>query len=103
MMAKGDELNFLIENSKMAIKIWTAKEAVQKAQKLGMNLNPRDIILEEYNVKSFVFDDLMVSLSWREAGEYPKTAEDDLLEKTSKAMRENPDFIVGCKTSRTNI
>ena len=103
MMAKGDELNFLIENSKMAIKIWTAKEAVQKAQKLGMNLNPRDIILEEYNVKSFVFDDLMVSLSWREAGEYPKTAEDDLLEKTSKAMRENPDFIVGWKTSRSNI
>jgi len=45
----------------------------------------------------------MVSLSWREAGEYPKTAEDDLLEKTSKAMRENPDFIVGCKTSRSNI
>ena len=27
MMAKGDELNFLIENSKMAIETWTAKEA----------------------------------------------------------------------------
>ena len=48
MMAKDDELNFLIENSKMAIEIWTAKEAVQKAEKLGMNLNPRDINLDNY-------------------------------------------------------
>ena len=30
MMAKGDELDFLIGNSKMAIETWTAKEAVQK-------------------------------------------------------------------------
>ena len=103
MMAKGDELNFLIENSKKAIEIWTAKEAVQKAEKLGMNLNPRDINLANYNVKSFVSDELMVSVCWRGAGENPRTPEDDLLDATAKAMRENPDFSIGCKTTRNNI
>ncbi len=103
MMAKDEELNFLIGNSKMAIEIWTAKEAVQKAEKLGMHLNPRDINLENYQVESFVHEDLFVSVSWREAGEYPRTAEDDLLEKTAQAMKENPDFSVGCKTVRNNV
>ena len=103
MMAKDAELNFLIENSKMAIEIWTAKEAVQKAEKLGMHLNPRDINLENYQVESFIHEDLFVSVSWREAGEYPRTAEDDLLEKTAQAMKENPDFSVGCKTVRNNV
>ena len=103
MMAKGEELNFLIENSKMAIETWTAKEAVQKAQKLGMHLNPRDINLAEYQIKSFVYDDLMVSVSWRQGGEDPRTSEDDLLDATVEAMRQNPDFTVGCKTSRNNL
>ena len=103
MMAKGDELNFLIENSKMAIETWTAKEAVQKAEKLGMHLNPRDINLENYQVESFVHDELFVSVSWRKAGGNPRTAEDDLLEKTAQAMKDNPDFSVGCKTVRNNV
>ena len=103
MMAKGEELNFLIENSKMAIETWTAKEAVQKAQKLGMHLNPRDINLADYEVKSFIHDELMVSVSWREAGKNPRTAEDDLLDATMEAMKHNPDFTVGCKTVRNNL
>ena len=103
MMAKGEELNFLIENSKMAIETWTAKEAVQKAQKLGMHLNPRDINLADYDIKSFIHDDLMVSISWREAGKNPRTAEDDLLDATAEAMKQNPDFGVGCKTVRNNL
>ena len=103
MMAKGEELNFLIENSKMAIETWTAKEAVQKAQKLGMHLNPRDINLADYEIKSFIHDDLMVSVSWREAGKNPRTAEDDLLDATAEAMKQNPDFGVGCKTVRNNL
>ena len=103
MMAKGDELNFLIENSKMAIETWTAKEAVQKAEKLGMHLNPRDINLADYEIKSFIHDDLMVSVSWREAGNNPRTAEDDLLDATAEAMKQNPDFGIGCKTVRNNL
>jgi len=103
MMAKEEELNFLIENSKMAIEIWTAKEAIQKAQKLGMHLNPRDINLAEYQVESFVYDDLMVSVSWCQGGEIPRKSEDDLLDATAEAMRQNPDFSVGCKTTRNNV
>ena len=103
MMAKGEELNFLIENSKIAIETWTAKEAVQKAEKLGMHLNPRDINLNEYNVESFIHEDLMISVSWRKAGLNPKTAEDDLLDATAEAMKQNPDFSVGCKTVRNNL
>jgi len=103
MMAKGEELNFLIENSKMAIEIWTAKEAVQKAERQGMNLNPRDIDLSDYMVKSFKHDDLMISVSWRKAGENPRTPEDDLLEATRKAMEENSDFSIGCNTVRNSL
>ncbi|MBA4694807.1 MAG: hypothetical protein H2066_03030 [Candidatus Poseidoniales archaeon] len=103
MMAKGEELDFLIGNSKMAIETWTAKEAVQKAEKLGMHLNPRDINLTEYNVESFIHDDLMVSVSWREAGDAPRSAEDDLLDATLEAMKDNPNFSVGCKTTRNNV
>ena len=62
-MAKGEELNFLIENSKIAIETWTAKEAVQKSEKLGMHLNPRDINLVEYNVESFIHDEREV-VAW---------------------------------------
>ena len=64
-----------------------------------MHLNPRDINLENYQVESFVHDDLFVSVSWRKAGENPRTAEDDLLENRT-GMKENPDFSVGCKTVR---
>ncbi len=103
MMAKGEELNFLIKNSKKAIEIWTAKEAVQKAEKQGMNLNPRDIKLSDYNVESFIHDDIMVSVSWRKAGENPRTPEDELIDKTLEAMKENPEFSIGCKTVRNNL
>ena len=87
----------------MAIETWTAKEAVHKAEKLGMHLNPRDINLNEYNVESFIHEDLMISVSWRKAGLNPKTAEDDLLDATAEAMKQNPDFSVGCKTVRNNL
>ena len=68
-----------------------------------MHLNPRDINLVEYNVESFIHDDLMVSVSWRKAGSKPKTAEDDLLDATAEAMKQNPEFTVGCKTVKNNL
>ena len=103
MMAKGEELDWLRQNPNHAIKMWTAKEAIQKSERLGMNLNPRNIVLEDYNLESFVFEDLQVSVSWRIANENPRTAEDDLLDATSKAMRDNPDFSIGCKTTRNGL
>jgi len=45
----------------------------------------------------------MVSVSWRKAGTNPKTAEDDLIDATAEAMKNNPDFTVGCKTVRNNL
>ena len=103
MMAKGEELQWLRENPDMAIKIWTSKEAIQKSERLGMNLNPRDIVIDKYNLENFIFADLHVSVSWKTAGENPRTAEDELLDATLEAMKENPDFSVGCKTTRKNV
>jgi phosphopantetheinyl transferase len=103
MISCGDELDWLRNNPDQAIRIWTAKEAIQKSERMGMNLNPRTILLDKYIVKSLVYDDLMVSIAWRRAGENPKTPEDELLELTRAAMKDNPDFSIGCKTSRNAI
>ena len=43
MMASGDELATLQACPEIALPIWTAKEAVQKALRLGMHLNPRKV------------------------------------------------------------
>ena len=103
MMAKGNELDWLKSNPEQAIRIWTAKEAIQKSEKKGMNLNPRNISLEEYRVESFIHDDLMISVAWRKSGIAPRSAEDDLLDATLEAMKDNPDFSIGCKTTRNNV
>ena len=103
MMAKGTELDWLKSNPDQAIRIWTAKEAVQKAERMGMHLNPRDINLEQYLVESFIHEEQMVSVSWRDAGDNPGTLEDELLDATLAAMQSNPDFSVGCNTVRNNI
>jgi len=103
MMAKGKELDWLKSNPDQAIRIWTAKEAVQKAERMGMHLNPRDINLEQYQVESFIHEEQMVSISWRDAGGNPETPEDELLDATLAAMQSNPDFSVGCNTTRNNV
>jgi phosphopantetheinyl transferase len=102
MMASGEELAWIRENPDQAIRIWTAKEAIQKAERMGMNLNPRQINIDDYEVHSFLHDDLMVSVAWRPAGKDPRTPEDDLLDATLEKMKENPDFTVGCATTRGN-
>ena len=101
MMASGEELDWLRNNPDQAIRIWTAKEAIQKAQHLGMNLNPRNINLDEYEVHTFLHGDQMVSVSWNTAGQLPHTPEDDLLQATLENMRVNPDFTIGCNTVRS--
>ena len=103
MMAKGEELDWLKSNPEQAIRVWTAREAIQKSEKKGMHLNPRDITIEQHQVESFIHDCLMISIAWRDAGAAPRSAEDDLLDATLEAMNENPDFSVGCKTTRNNV
>jgi phosphopantetheinyl transferase len=103
MMAKGKELDWLKSNPDQAIRIWTAKEAVQKAERMGMHLNPRDIVLEQYLVESFIHEDQMVSISWRKAGNDPETPEDNLLQQTKTAMQSTDSWGVGCNTTRNNV
>ena len=43
MMAKGEELLFLQSNPQHSVTLWTGKEAIQKAARMGMHLNPRNI------------------------------------------------------------
>jgi len=103
MMAKGKELDWLKSNPDQAIRIWTAKEAIQKAERMGMHLNPRDIVLEQYLVESFIHEDQMVSISWRKAGNDPETPEDNLLQQTKTAMQSTDSWGVGCNTTRNNV
>ena len=103
MMAKGKELDWLKSNPDQAIRIWTAKEAVQKAERMGMHLNPRDINLEQYLVESFIHEEQMVSISWRDAGSNPETPEDNLLQQTKTAMQSTDSWGVGCNTTRNNV
>jgi 4'-phosphopantetheinyl transferase EntD len=99
MMAKGGELARLKENPRLAIEMWTAKEAIQKAHHLGMNLNPRDIKIDkpEIELYRFIDGDLQIALAWRNAGALPRSAEDDLLDATRKALESGQDFTVGCQ------
>lgn len=98
MMAKGEELVRLRENPGLAIEMWTAKEAIQKAHHLGMNLNPRDIKIDkpELELYRFIDGDLQIALAWRKAGILPRSAEDDLLDTTRKVIESGQDFTVGC-------
>ena len=98
MMAKGEELARLRANPDLAIEMWTAKEAIQKAHHLGMNLNPRDIKIDkpELELYRFIDGDLQIALAWRKAGILPRSAEDDLLDTTRKVIESSQDFTVGC-------
>ena len=98
MMAKDEELILLQNNPHLAIDMWTSKEAIQKAHHLGMNLNPRDIIIESpgMDLHRFIDDDLQVALAWKKAGTIARSAEDDLLDATRAVIESGQDFTVGC-------
>ena len=103
MFAKNEELEWIKENPEQSIRIWTAKEAIQKVERMGMNLNPRNIEILDYNVNTFEHEDMVISIAWKLAGDNPKKHEDELLELTRKAMQENPNFTIGCKTTRNSL
>jgi len=113
MMAKGEELETLRLSPELAIQMWTAKEAVQKAMHLGMNLNPREIAIpigkseseisiENSKIKLKIWKDneLSYALATRPSGRLPQTPEDALLDITRERMADG--FNIGCKTSRGN-
>nr|MBC8518671.1 4'-phosphopantetheinyl transferase superfamily protein [Euryarchaeota archaeon] len=127
MMAKGDELDKLNASPNSAVLRWTVKEAIQKCMRLGMNLNPRDIVthiessIGSFEAKFLIGKSIIQLTSWREHGQQislairaysppPKSSLDLLLEQTAKEMNNqiviNKDgnkeytFGVGCSTTR---
>lgn len=116
MMALGDELQYLRDNPHLAIRTWTAKEALQKAMRLGMNLNPRKIRFpigvkecnfsienSNFQLVSWTHKEAHISLAWGEGNGYDSVPEDELLEATRKAMINADSWAIGCNTSRNNI
>ena len=113
LIAKGEELEQLRLHPEQAMRLWTGKEAVQKAMGLGMHLNPRDIQIPIDNNKSQIsIEKSKIQLVyWSDEGYHfslasrPKpvperTPEDVLLDQTKAAMNANPDWGVGCNTQR---
>jgi 4'-phosphopantetheinyl transferase EntD len=116
MMASGEELEQLRSNPHLAIRTWTAKEALQKAMRLGMNLNPRKIqfpigvkkcyfSIENLNFQlvSWTHEEAHISLAWGKGNGYDSVPEDELLERTRKAMENVESWGVGCSTTRNNL
>ena len=115
MMAKGRELSQLHSGALDALWTWTAKEAIQKAARLGMHLNPRDIDLTSFETENkipigkFIFqlknlsnEDYQITLAWGRDMNPIRTKEDDLLDETREAMNASSDWKVGCSTVRKN-
>ena len=113
---KDDELHWLKANPSEAIRLWTSKEAVQKAMHLGMSLNPRNIIISQskstqelsiegmkIQLENFQQENFQIGLAWRVAGSQLRSHEDDLLDTTREAMRDeagNLIFDVACQARR---
>lgn len=129
MMAKGDELKGLIANPASAIILWTVKEAVQKCMRMGMHLNPRDVVLDygtpieifeaKFSIEksfiqlsSWVNSGQRISLAFRESTHLPKSSLDILLDQTATEMKnfthvneqgvKEYSFAVGCSTTRNS-
>ena len=113
MMAKGEELERLRSSPSHVFQAWTGKEAVQKCLGLGMHLNPRHIEIPTGNNNSEIsIENSKIQLNyWHELGYHcslatgpakavTPTPEDRLLEATRSAMEADPDWGVGCKTTR---
>ena len=114
MMAKGAELDALRSTPQHVFQAWTGKEAVQKCLGHGMHLNPRNIqipigkesatiSIENSKIKLNYWHEngYHCSLAMRPADVPVLTPEEVLLEATRSAMEADPDWGVGCKTTRS--
>lgn len=116
MMARGEELNRLRSGELDALWAWTSKEAIQKAARQGMHLNPRDIVIPVANckneipiansifqLKNLTNEEYQISLAWGVDVHPIRGPEDDLLDATREAMESGEDWSVGCSTIRKNV
>ena len=115
MMAKGEELERLCGGELDALWAWTSKEAIQKAARQGMHLNPRNLVVPSSNSMSKISienlnlqlenlsnEAYQITLAWGQDTNPIRSAEDDLLDATRKAMSVTEDWTVGCSTVRKN-
>ncbi len=115
MMARGEELEQLKDGSLDALWAWTSKEAIQKAARKGMHLNPRDIVLRSgifenkisignsiFQLENLSSKAYQITLAWGLDVDPIRSPEDDLLDATREAMNNGDDWSVGCSTVRKN-
>ena len=115
MMARGEELEQLKDGSLDALCAWTSKEAIQKAARKGMHLNPRDIVLRSgifenkisignsiFQLENLSSKAYQITLAWGLDVDPIRSPEDDLLDATREAMNNGDDWSVGCSTVRKN-
>jgi 4'-phosphopantetheinyl transferase EntD len=116
MMAKGKELERLNEGELDPLLAWTGKEAIQKALRMGMHFNPRQIEIPIGGLNK----EILIGNSKIQLNNYPngthkimlaygkdsapiRSPEETLLEATRDAMNSGESWGVGCSTTRNNI
>jgi 4'-phosphopantetheinyl transferase EntD len=115
MMAKGEELTRLKDGILDPLLAWTGKEAIQKALRMGMHFNPREIEIpiggldcriaignSKIQLKNYSHTTHKVMLAYGEDIAPIRSPEEALLEATRKAMESGDSWGVGCSTTRNN-
>lgn len=115
MMAKGEELERLNEGKMDPLLAWTGKEAIQKALRMGMHFNPREIEIpigdleseisignSKIQLRNFLHPTHKIMLAYGKDSAPIRSPEEALLEATRDAMDSGASWGVGCSTTRNN-
>lgn len=115
MMAKGEELERLNEGKIDPLLAWTGKEAIQKALRMGMHFNPREIEIpigdleteisignSKIQLRNFSHTTHKITLAYGKDSAPIRSPEEALLEATRDAMDSGASWGVGCSTTRNN-
>lgn len=115
MMAKGKELVRLNEGELDPLLAWTGKEAIQKALRMGMHFNPRQIEIpigglnkeisignSKIQLKNYPNRTHKIMLAYGKDSAPIRSPEEALLEATREAMNSGESWGVGCSTTRNN-
>lgn len=115
MMAKGEELERLNDGKIDPLLAWTGKEAIQKALRMGMHFNPREIEIpigdleseisignSKIQLRNFLHPTHKITLAYGKDSAPIRSPEEALLEATRDAMDSGASWGVGCSTTRNN-
>ena len=116
MMAKGKELERLNEGELDPLLAWTGKEAIQKALRMGMHFNPRQIEIpigglnkeisignSKIQLNNYPNETHKIMLAYGKDSAPIRSPEEALLEATRDAMNSGESCGVWCSTTRNNI